>query len=43
MTSVAGVMRFANRVMFVFPTELRDGRDGVGAIHSLSAAGKFIH
>lgn len=34
---------FANPVVSVFPTELRDGRDGLGAVHSHSAAGEFIH
>lgn len=44
MNSVASVdiLRLLT-MLSVFPTELRDGRDGVGAVHSHSAAGEFIH
>lgn len=33
---------FADPVVSVFPTELRDGGDGLGAVHGHSAAGEFI-
>lgn len=34
---------FADPIVSVFPTELRDGGDGLGAVHGHSAAGEFIH
>lgn len=34
---------FLPAVPSVFPTGLRDGGYGVGAVHSQSAAGEFLH
>ena len=41
MNCEAGV-EFQLTLLFVFSAELRDGRDGLGAVHSHSAAGEFI-